>query len=365
MRARRTFGPEIRIRIFWEQSLRLSAALIFSLDGDQSYGLVYAHLISAGVAAVLMLGLVARVYNARALTQPELEPRDVQAVMGFCLAVLPASFIRRLFSEFPVILLAGLIPGPAGSVAAAQYAVVRKFASVMQLAHLPFHYVMAPLASEAKSHNNLAELTRMLGFATRSSVLFAFPLTVLLTTVSPLLLSLFPVEATLAWSALILLVWGKAVESIFGPVTAVIEAAGQSYTLASFNAGVGVALMTGLSIVLIPQWGTLGAAGAASLGQLVQTLLAWLQTRSLLAIPPKLSAAQYAVSLLALLAAAGVMSLGLSPLVIAALGLLIAIGLLRLSLRYIALEDDADAYGRLTRWAKRPEREAGQSDTPD
>src|SRR3546814_16060290 len=50
-RARRAFGPEIRLRIFWEQMARILFALGFFAVGFSSLGLMIAHLASLTLPA--------------------------------------------------------------------------------------------------------------------------------------------------------------------------------------------------------------------------------------------------------------------------------------------------------------------------
>ena len=47
-------------------------------------------------------------------------------------SVMPSNMIKKLFSEFPVILLNLMLPGAAGAMASGYYAVARKIASVLQ-----------------------------------------------------------------------------------------------------------------------------------------------------------------------------------------------------------------------------------------
>ena len=59
-RARRAFGPEIRLRLFWEQSARILFALGFFALGFRSLGLVAAHLASLTLTANLCVPLLGR-----------------------------------------------------------------------------------------------------------------------------------------------------------------------------------------------------------------------------------------------------------------------------------------------------------------
>src|SRR3954452_16756888 len=66
-RARRAFGPEIRLRLFWEQIARILFALGFFALGAGSLGLVLAHLASLALTAVLCVPLLGRFYDLKRL----------------------------------------------------------------------------------------------------------------------------------------------------------------------------------------------------------------------------------------------------------------------------------------------------------
>src|SRR5687768_7292733 len=66
-RARRAFGPEIRLRLFWEQIARILFALGFFALGAGSLGLVLAHLGSLTLTALLCVPLLGRYYDLRLL----------------------------------------------------------------------------------------------------------------------------------------------------------------------------------------------------------------------------------------------------------------------------------------------------------
>ena len=55
IRARRVFGPEIKVRVFYEQGFRLVFGSVFCFLGYLSYGLFIAHLIGLVFTAVFAL----------------------------------------------------------------------------------------------------------------------------------------------------------------------------------------------------------------------------------------------------------------------------------------------------------------------
>src|SRR5207237_609161 len=78
--ARRAFGPEIRLRIFWEQIARIFFALGFFALGAGSLGLMAAHLCSLAMTALLSIRLLGSYYDLNILLRaklPRLLVRDL------------------------------------------------------------------------------------------------------------------------------------------------------------------------------------------------------------------------------------------------------------------------------------------------
>jgi len=146
-RARRAFGPEIRLRIFWEQLARLGFAVLLYLAGVQMFGLLVAHILSLFVTGILSLHLLTKYYDWRMLVKTPVA-NDIRAAMlktGF--ATMPPNLARRAFNDLPPVILNMLIPGSGGAVAAGLYGIARKVASIPLIVRQTFLYVLAPLSS--------------------------------------------------------------------------------------------------------------------------------------------------------------------------------------------------------------------------
>src|SRR5690606_16485976 len=103
VRAQGAFGPEIRLRIFWEQVMRIGFALVvFKMEPGAS-GLAMAHLGSLCLAALLALRLLSRHYDLRLLLQAPRIPIGPIIVTG--LAMMPTNLSRRLLIDAPPMLL--------------------------------------------------------------------------------------------------------------------------------------------------------------------------------------------------------------------------------------------------------------------
>lgn len=272
-RARRAFGPEIRLRIFWEQVARLGFAVGFFALGVQSLGLILAHLASLALTALLAARLLARYYDPGLLLRARAAPGLRRELLGSGLALLPSALSRRLFNDLPPVLLNLLLPGARGATAAGLFGIARKIASVPLIVRQAFHYVLAPLATAQAAHDR-AGMAAIYGFATRLSIALVVPLAALLILVAADILSVFAPEAAAALPVLVILVLGRAGEAVVGPATPLVEMTGHRI-LPLVNSLIGLALWAGIGLWLVPAMGATGMAVAVSIGTVA---IAWAAT---------------------------------------------------------------------------------------
>jgi O-antigen/teichoic acid export membrane protein len=272
-RARRAFGPEIRLRIFWEQLARLGFAIGFFALGVNSLGLLLAHLASLLLTAILSARLLARYYDLRLLLSAPASPSLRRELLTSGVALLPSAVSRRLFNDLPPILLNLALPGSQGASAAGLFGIARKVASVPLIVRQAFQYVLAPLATAQAAHDRDG-MQAIYGFATRLSIVFVVPLSALLMLLAPDILSLFAPEAAAALPLLVILVLGRAGEAIVGPATPVVEMTGHRM-LPLLNSIIGLGLWALVGWWLVPTQGAIGMAWAVTAGTV---LIAWAAT---------------------------------------------------------------------------------------
>ncbi len=275
-RARRAFGPEIRLRIFWEQVARLAFAVSLFAIGVQSLGLLLAHLASLLLTAGLAARLLGRYYDARLLATAPASPALRRALLTSGIALMPAAISRRLFNDLPPILLNLAYPGARGATAAGLFGIARKVASIPLIVRQAFQYVLAPLATAQAAHDR-AGMQAIYGFSTRLSIVFVVPFAALLMLLAPDILSLFAPEAAAALPVLLILVLGRAGEAIVGPATPVVEMTGHRI-LPLVNSVLGLAAWAALGAWLVPSQGATGMAWAVTAGTI---LIAWAATLEL------------------------------------------------------------------------------------
>jgi O-antigen/teichoic acid export membrane protein len=249
LRARMVFGAEIRLRIVWEQVIRLVFAGIFFALGFGLKGLFIAHLCSLAITAVLCVRLLARYYVFADLWRGPWVTETARNTFWAGLSILPSNIIARIFGDAPALVLNLLLPGAAGAAAAGLFTIARKLSSVVQLVRISFVYVMAPLAASAEREDR-GQVADIYAYATRLISAIALPLAAVLAAGSASLLSLFGAQAQDAQAALVILLFARAAEAVLGiaaPVLQVVAAFRHQLTASIF--GVGIAVGAGWLIV--------------------------------------------------------------------------------------------------------------------
>ncbi len=249
LRSKRVFGAEIRLRLFWEQVVRLCLVIGLWLGNFGTMALFLGHILSLSIICLLCVRMLSRYFDLRLmLTGPVRDAMFVETLKSG-LGVLPVNIVTRLFGDGPAIALNAILPGAGGATAAGLYIIARKISSLVQLVRTAFAYVLAPLASAAARGDD-ASLTNIYGFATRLSLTIALPMGTVLAASGPAVLPIFGAEAHAAALPLSLLALARVVEAICGPATPI-----QQVTARHLDQQLGS--LTGLVVAaLIAWWGT-------------------------------------------------------------------------------------------------------------
>ncbi|PSJ42920.1 lipopolysaccharide biosynthesis protein [Allosphingosinicella deserti] len=258
VRARRAFGPEIRLRVFWEQIARIVFACGFFLLGLDSLGLVIAHLCSLTLTGLLCIRLLGRYFSLKRLVTTPLHKAQLLDLLGTGLALLPATASRRLLIDAPTVVLNMMIPGARGAAAAGLFEIARKISTVPLAVRQAFQYVMAPLAT-AQAGVDRAAIGPLYHFASRVSTALVVPLAGLLIFAGTDILSLYRHEAREALPLLYILVAARGIEAIVGPATPIVEMIGHR-VLPLLNSLIGVFVWAVMIIILVPTYEAYGMA---------------------------------------------------------------------------------------------------------
>ena len=264
LRARQVFGAEIRLRLFWEQIVRLLAAAGLWAAGFGTMALFYAHILSLILICGLCIRLLARNYDLSLLASGPSHQRVWRESWLAGISVMPANLVARLFSDAPTLALNALLPGAAGAIAGAQFALARKLSSVVQMIRLAFAYVLAPMAS-AVVNEGKAAVAPIYGFATRVSLAVALPVSLVMIAGGPTLLHAIGggmQTAGLALTLLLLARLGEAITGTAAPIQQVLSRYSSQYVGSA--TGIGLALILGMA--LMPEAGLTGMALAVAIG---------------------------------------------------------------------------------------------------
>jgi O-antigen/teichoic acid export membrane protein len=276
-RARRAFGPEIRLRIFWEQLARLAFAVAFFAIGLQSLGLMVAHLSSLVITALLCIPLLGRYYDLRVLLRAPTPRRQATDLIGSGIALLPANLSRRMLIDAPPMLINFLLAGAQGAAAAGIFEIARKLSTVPQIVRQAFHYVLGPLSS-AQAQADRAAIGPLYVFASRVSTALVVPLAGLMVFTGADVLSVYRAEAMAALPLLAILCAARACEAIVGPAQTIVEMTGHR-GLPLANSLLAFLIWIALALWLTPSMGAMGMAVAVSAAIVAPTWAAAVELR--------------------------------------------------------------------------------------
>lgn len=351
VRACHAFGPEVRLRLMWEQSARLIAAALFWALGFGTLGLLFAHLSSLTITAAASLRLLHRYVPLGEILNARTTPAGRRDMLGSGLSVLPSNVLTRVFSDVATIIANLLAPGAAGASAAGIYAIARKVSSIPQIVRQTFSYVLAPIAA-AGARGDKATIQGLYDFAGRVSILLALPTCAALIAAGPAILGLFARGAEAGWPILAILTAARGIEAAIGPASAIQQVIGQR-RLPVYNS---LAAFVVAGIVLImarPLWPGAAVALGVGAGQVIGAALSvgQLQAREGLRgfAPPFARTFVVALGECALITLIGLVALGVSlkvqgVAVVAAWALLVWLGG-----RYGLTASDKAALGKAAR----------------
>jgi O-antigen/teichoic acid export membrane protein len=295
IRARSIFGPEVKVRIFYEQGFRLIFGVLFWLLGMVSLGLFVSHLIGLAVTAAFAFRLVHKHYGLGHLVARTGLGRTLgKEMVVYSSSMMLPNFAKKWHSWLPVIFLNMMLPGARGAEAAGVYAAARKLVSVLNVFRESFEYVLAPLASANSGHADRGNLREMLAFATRVSVPAFIPMATLVICYRHELLRQSGSEFVAGAGALLILVVGRSLEVTWGPSTSILAMIGK-YRIPFLNAAAGVVATALLAFWLIPHpeyfggglRGNMVAAAIAAAGGInVSAVLGFLQVRYIYGLRP-------------------------------------------------------------------------------
>ncbi len=352
VRAQHKFGPEIRVRVFYEQGLRLIAGGGLYFLGYKTFGLFYAHVFSILAASLLALRLSARFYDLRAILKTPVDREFLKEFLSFSAMMMPANFIKKLFLVGSVIIVNKAL----GAEAAAIYGLGRHISSVLQVVHLSFEYVMAPFASLKNALAKRQELSDLYNFTTRLIGALALPLGILLIYISRDILTVFNPNYAAATGVIIILTAGRITEAMAGTSAAVVEMLGNKF-LPLFNNLMGVIVLMVLQYYLKDNrvlGGVYGIAIATAIGFNVISLLSLAEAHFFYQLSPygKKTLRPFGVSLVlsAVMVVVFLVADRLPHVIHFSIAIVAIYLTIHILVRYGLSAEDARTLGRIGRW---------------
>lgn len=186
------------------------------------------------------------------------------------------AFSMVLVSGFGVVLrqadviLTGLL---AGTTVAGQYVVASKTATLMVFILTAINFVAGPMISDFHARRDQASLQRVASLAVRGSAIASTVIGILLIAFGRSLLGIFGEAYVIAYVPLVVLVLGRLVNAVVGPVNLLLNMTGHHAVVAR-SLGAGVVINVVLNVVLIPRYGATGAATATAIAE--ATMNVWM-----------------------------------------------------------------------------------------
>ena len=354
LRACQAFGPEIRLRLLWEQICRLVLAFVLWISGVDTLALLIAHLGSLAITTFLALKLLNTHCSLKLALKTRIPADTLKDLFLSGTSVLPANIIARMFVDIPAIVLNFSLAGAAGANAAALYSIARKLASIPQLVRSVFSHVVSPVAASSANRDPVA-MQALYTFAIRVSVVLAIPTAVALVMAAKSILALFVTGTIAALPLVVVLTCARGLEAAFGPASALQQVISHR-GLPFINSCIGLLVALVVLLVAFPRYQTLGVALAVASGQLSITFMSVWQVARLDKLIPfdgsfyRILAGTSIASVL--IALSGWLTHSLPAYINGTLVLLVYLGAIWASARYALPKKDRAALGKFGRRAR-------------
>ncbi len=257
--------------------VRLVLISILALIGLNSFWAIAIYGIADVVSIIVLLYLLNGIFPWRS---PHAAHRDMRGVLSFAVPLFLSEMLKRFRGDIQTILL-----GATYSVASVGvFTVAEKINIVSRISSFSLMTSAEPAFAELHAKKDQPQMARLYTATSRWMFALNFPVILITMLFAKPLLGIFGESFVSGAPALIVLSLATLVNISTGLGGTVIEMAG--YTkLKLFNAIGQLALFVLTSILFIPRWGVMGAAGAALVSsgiiQIARMLQAWILLRLL------------------------------------------------------------------------------------
>ena len=273
-------------RLFVQQIL----VPIFRLGGLLLLFLAPASILPVNVAAVMVVAcvlglliLAALVYRQSALMKTDIAPSGAptSGLLGYSIRAFLGSAVEQISAALPIFLLG--ILSSSGEIAI--FGVAFRAAMVLGLVLTSLNFIAAPAMSAFHATGNLRDLHSIYSLITRWALTLALPFFLMLIMLAPGIMAAFGPEFRAGTLVLQLLAAGQMLTVATGPCRSLLNVTDHQRRDV-LDGLLAILLALGISLSLIPLYGSIGAAiGALSYLALVN-LLGLIQARSVLRMQP-------------------------------------------------------------------------------
>jgi O-antigen/teichoic acid export membrane protein len=259
--------------------IRLVLILGLAIIGLDAWQAVITYGLADLAASILLLYFINRVFP---LKRPvNAARRDVKAILGFSLPVWLSELMVKFQNNLQVLVLGSLntITGVGVfSVASQITSVSGQFSSSLNVS-------AKPIIAELHHRKDMNQMERIYQTTNKWSLMVQLPVFLALVLFPAQILSIFGEDFSAGATALIILAWADLINICTGMGGIIIDMTG--YTkLKLLNSIIRLAIYLGLSVILIPRWGIVGAAAVSMFGEGVVNLLRLFQVYFLFRILP-------------------------------------------------------------------------------
>jgi O-antigen/teichoic acid export membrane protein len=165
------------------------------------------------------------------------------------------------------------------------YSAAFQTAAIMAVVLGTLESVATPFLSESISKNNRADVRSLAGTVLRWTMMVTLPLCIIMAVFAPDVMDLFGKQFASGWACLVILTVGQFANSATGCSNGMLLWSGHS-KLVMWNSVVAAGTQIALYLILIPSYGIVGAAIAASASLVLTTILRIVQVHHVLRIWP-------------------------------------------------------------------------------
>lgn len=220
------------------------------------------HVMLVNLIATLIAFVIGSMLLVKALPEQMHNVSPVYAGREWLKVSLPMFFGSGMFlilRQADVIMI-GIILGPAD---AGIYAVVSRITSLVFFGLHAIDNIAAPMISELHSKEQFHRLQRMVTLAARGAFSLTFIMSIVLFFLGAYVLSLFGEDFVVGYQAMMILLIGMVIKSLFGSAGFLMSMTGH-HKQAAIIVGIAAALNIMMNAVLIPLYGLMGAAIATA-----------------------------------------------------------------------------------------------------